>query len=488
MSPKVLLISPKTSNPHAIFWNVSYTLRESSKQTGRPILSPSYPLSLPVIANYIGKIRKDADIRIIDENVSQVTPAGIDADLVGISSNTLQAERAFQLAKEIKEHNKNIKVLIGGAHFGNTRNEEIIAEALTYADSIVIGESDNLWGGILEDFSNNRLRESYFCGQNFPRLDKLVLPRFDLLSLGSYLFRNLETSRGCNKRCSFCNVTTKLRFKNPDNVVAEIKHLREIEHKHEIEHRSIFFTDNLLNPIRHMDKSLQLMEALVRYKEEKFLGDELTWFGQVNSEIGMDDCNELLDLMVRSGAKRFLIGFESFHYNKGTKNSRGLTPDEKRKLFLETIKKLRGKGVDVIGSFVTGFDDEPESVFSEINDFVSESGLVLAQVTILTPFPGTRDFGTFKEQGRLIKENGSYGWSRFNGTNAIIAPKGNGIDKQEEYYKLLKRIYSNEAINKRISVREEVLQYGPQELFAEQVTVKSFQEVALSLSKHIQPE
>jgi len=484
---EVVLISPKYLKKETLSWNLSYALEEASKMWKQPIRSPSYPLALPLIASLIQKVKKDCNIQIIDENVHEIDFSNIKPDLICITANTLQVERSFQIANSFREKNPEVKVLLGGAHFrGSTKTDEIIKEALNYADSIVIGESDNLWKEILNDFEQKRLKDTYQC-DNVLQLDKLVLPRFDLLPLESYLFRNLEASRGCNRRCSFCNVKTHLRFKEANNVIEEIKYLRKIEHVKRIEHRSIFFTDNIFNPENpdEINKVKELMEKLIQYKEKKYLGDEISWSGQVSSKIGMEEFDDLLNLMVRAGAKRLLIGFESFYFEKDPLNKEKYPPKEKKERFLNSVKKVRDKGIDVIASFMVGFDNEPDSILKEIYYFINESGLVLVQVTVLTPFPGTKDFKRLREEGRLLKKDGHYEWNKYDCTNFVykfcVHPK-NIKNKQLEYYKLFKKIYNNNAIENRIRIRQKALPYEPKELFSEKLIIKSFQKVAQSLN------
>ena len=479
---EVLLVSPKYPDREALFWNLSYILEALGRQRGRQVKAPTYSMALPTVAALIQRARPQARIRIVDESVEELDVSSVGADLVCISAHTLQVDRAFQIADGLKRAHPERKILLGGAHIGSARDDEIIAEALEHVDSVVIGEADNVLETVLDDLERGRLQPSYFGNENISRLEELLLPRFDLLRLDSYLFRNMEASRGCNRRCSFCNVTTKLRFKNPEHVVEEIKYLRRTERQQATEHRSIFFTDSLLNPLGHEDAIKGLMEVLIRYREQRYLGDDLAWFGQVNTQIVMQEFDELLDMMSRAGAKRLLIGFEGFYFDKHGKHGDKLTIEDKKQEFLRVIRKVRSKGIDVFGSFVVGFDDEPQGALAELEEFINDSGLVLAQVALRTPFPGTRDFRRFRREGRLLhRRKQGYDWQQYTGARFVFAPSGSLEEKQQAYYDLLRRIYSDEAIGKRIRIRQQSLPYGPLEEMSEQLYVKSFQQLALRL-------
>lgn len=469
------MISPKYYVKN-LLWDYPYVRRICSEICNRQIKSSSYSLSLPLIASLIHREDKDIDVKIIDETVSKINFTAA-FDLVCITTNTLQAKRSFQLAEKF---GKKSRVILGGPHFGNY-NKEVIKEALSYADSVVIGESDHLWGKILKDFKENTLQQVYRGRTHLPDLNELILPRFDLLSLEAYLFRVLETSRGCTRRCHFCHVSSDLRFKPVDNIIEEIKYLREVEYNKRIEHRSIFFADNLLNPCaneEYVNRTKELMEKLIKYKEEKYLGDELSWDGQVDSYIGKNE--KLLDLMAKSGAQRLLIGFESF-YDVGKDPHRykvKLDAARRRKGFLNTIKKVRSRGIEVIGSFIIGFDTEPDTIFDEIYEFVNESNLLLVQIFILTPYPATKLFARLRRNGKLFKDNsGKYDWDKYDCFNFVFNA-GNINGKIINYIELLKRIYNNESILIRMAKREKTLlkKLRFNDLFSELLLLKNFQE------------
>ncbi len=76
------------------------------------------------------------------------------ADFVGITANTAQVPRAYQIADEFRS--RGVKVVIGGVHA--TFMEE---EARLHADSVVLGEAEDLWEGILEDAERGNLQPHY---------------------------------------------------------------------------------------------------------------------------------------------------------------------------------------------------------------------------------------------------------------------------------------------------------------------------------------
>ena len=124
---KILLIAPES-------------IRASKKKA---ILVPFPQASLTIIA---GLTPKEHSVTIIDERLHEID-FNSDYDLIGITAMTATSVRAYQIADEFRKRNK--KVVLGGIH-----PSALPDEAIQHADSVVIGEAENLWGILLEDFHN----------------------------------------------------------------------------------------------------------------------------------------------------------------------------------------------------------------------------------------------------------------------------------------------------------------------------------------------
>ena len=97
--------------------------------------------------------RKDVGIELIDENIEDID-FNRDYDLVAITAVTQQATRAYEIARRFRE--RNTKVVLGGIHASVLPDE-----ARLYVDSVVVGEAENLWPILIDDFRHNRLRPIY---------------------------------------------------------------------------------------------------------------------------------------------------------------------------------------------------------------------------------------------------------------------------------------------------------------------------------------
>ena len=83
------------------------------------------------------------EIRIIDESLAEID-FDQEVDLVAITAITPLALRGYEIADQFRRRGK--RVVIGGIHAS-----WLPEEAKTHADSVVVGEADEIWTEILED-------------------------------------------------------------------------------------------------------------------------------------------------------------------------------------------------------------------------------------------------------------------------------------------------------------------------------------------------
>lgn len=108
------------------------------------------PLSVSVISAYTPH---DIEVIYIDESKEKI-PFDYKCDMVGISINTFNARRAYEIAEKFKL--KGITVIGGGIHT-SLMHEEV----LEYCDSVVLGDVENIWGDVINDFKKGELKKVY---------------------------------------------------------------------------------------------------------------------------------------------------------------------------------------------------------------------------------------------------------------------------------------------------------------------------------------
>ena len=130
------------------------------------------PLSLAVLdALTPGK----HDVRVVNDIVEEIDFSDR-YDLVAITAMTVQAPRAYQIADVFRQ--RNVPVVIGGFHA-----TALPEEAKQHADTVVIGEAENLWPELLADCEKKAL-QPYYRDPTPPDLSKLVIPRWNHMNMG----------------------------------------------------------------------------------------------------------------------------------------------------------------------------------------------------------------------------------------------------------------------------------------------------------------
>ncbi len=337
---------------------------------------------------------KSWDIELIDERFTEVKYN--ETDLVAITTTSAYANRAYEIADNYRK--KDVKVIIGGIHASI-----LPEEAIRHADSVVIGEADNIWKGILEDFKKGNLKKIYKVIE-YPDLSNTPLTRWDLLKHFYFTHRVLQTSRGCPYNCEFCSVSKfsgrKVRHFPVEHIVNEIKNFKRIY----LPMDKYFFIldDNIAGDPVYAEKLFNAIKPLNTW-----------WMSQSSLLITKND--KLLKLAAESGCKALLFGFESVCQDALREMHKPFQFEEYKK----SIKKVHDYGIVVEGAFIFGSDFDTKSVFKETVNFCYDSDLDIAQYTILTPLPGTELFYRLKTENRITTTN----WDYYDTYHVVFKPK-----------------------------------------------------------------
>lgn len=303
-------------------------------------------------------------------------------------------------------------------------------EVLKHADAVVIGEAENIWGKVLEDFKKGSMKGKYKAetfhdmkGMPWPRLDLLNNP--DLYSTAQYV----QTTRGCPFNCEFCSTSpfwgTKYRMRPVDEVVEEIK---RFDRK-----KGVFIVDDDIAAVPARAK--ELFEKLIPLK--------IKWASQCGVSIAKHD--EILKLARKSGCVNLFLGLESPDEN--SIKSVDKMQNHPRE-FKNIVSKIRSYGIGVQGAFVVGLDNDSKYIFNIIDNFIIKAKLDAFQVNVLYPYPGTRIRERIITENRLTSND--YSNYILNGINFI--PKNMSQEELNKGYKwLLKKHTTYGAIFKKVS-------------------------------------
>ncbi|MBI5741400.1 MAG: B12-binding domain-containing radical SAM protein [Nitrospirae bacterium] len=372
-------------------------------------------LSLPAIA---ALTPSDWDVEILD---ARTTAVDFDrkVDLVGITAFTAEIPSAYSIADGFRQ--KGIKVVMGGIHAS-----ALPEEALQHADSVVVGEAEDVWKDLLKDFENGALKPVYRA-DNLIDMKGIPVPRRELLDRSIYTsYNTIQATRGCPFNCEYCAVTAffgnKFRTRPLAEVIDEIKGFQG---------KDFFFVDD--NITGHPKFARELFRALIPMKR--------IWGGQTTINFAKDE--ELLSLYSKSGGKYAFIGFETLSENNLKKMSKSWnSPDG----YKEAIRMIHRAGINIIGSFIFGLDEDDSSVFDRTFNFIMENNVDAAQFHILTPFPGTKLYADMEREGRITDRD----WSKYHTGEVIFKPKNMTADElQQGYFRIFKETYKLKNMLKR---------------------------------------
>jgi radical SAM superfamily enzyme YgiQ (UPF0313 family) len=382
----------------------------------------SYLLAVPTLASITPSVH---EIKVFDENIEEID-YGWPADLAGISVRTMFAKRAYEISENFRK--RGVKTVLGGIHPSMCPDE-----ALEFADSVVIGEAEGVWQGLLEDAEKGELKRRYESGEKTD-LKTSALPDRSVLAGDKYFSDVVQTTKGCPFQCEFCSVFAfdgkNIRSKTVEQLVEEISNLSPDASGYK--KKSIFFADDNIIADRGFARSL--------FKAIKPLN--LNWSCQASINIAQD--TETLALMKESGCGAILIGFESV----SAENLSRMDKKVNMKMnYMEAIKRIQAHGILVHGSFILGYDFDTEASFDELARFIEETKLLMPLVNVLTPFPGTELFKRLEKEGRIIHKD----WSRYDAKTVVFRPSLMTPEALKKGYdRVIKRIYSFDAIYKKL--------------------------------------
>lgn len=356
----------------------------------------------PLALGYVAALTPEHwDARIVDEYVEPVNTDEA-ADLVGITSYTANATRAYEISRQFRR--RRIPVVMGGIHASMLPDE-----AAQHADAVVVGEAEPIWNKVVSDFEKGALQRKYF-GELMP-MENWPIPRRDLFS-SKYQMDVIQTTRGCPFSCEFCSVTAFNHGQHRERPVEEV--LREMETlKQDIVY---IIDDNILGAGRAAEERLlTLFNAMIERTLIK------PWCTQAS--INIADNERLLKYAQKSGCRAIYIGVESVLPENLKQMKKGVNLKVGIAGFRERIKRIHDHGIAVIGSFILGHDHDDVSTPGKILKFMDEARIDVFQISYLTPFPGTKLFERLSDEGRILYKNFPEDWDYCDSDNIMFVPR-----------------------------------------------------------------
>ncbi len=414
---KILMVYPEYP---VTFWSFDHALKFISKKAAYP------PLGLLTVA---AMLPDHWDIRLVDMNVEKLKDRDLNwADFVMISAMMIQKKSVLGVLHRCRNLGK--KVVAGGPLFNSTPEE-----FTDLVDHLVLNEAECTLPSFLADLKTGNLRKVYST-DNFPELNTTPIPRWNLINIKKYATPMIQFSRGCPFDCEFCDITAlygrRPRVKSADQLIAELEAIYDLGWR-----GNVFIVDD--NFIGHKRKIKEMLPRLIEWMRSR----QYPFVFLTEASINLVDDDELIDLMVGAGFDTVFIGLE--------------TPDEdslkecaknqnRSRDMVAAIKKLQAAGLQVLGGYIVGFDNDDAGIFSRQIKFIQESGVVTAMVGLLNAPPKTRLWQRLEAENRL--ETSASG-DNTDGTINFI-PK---MDKEvliNGYREIVRTIYSPRYFYQRV--------------------------------------
>lgn len=284
---------------------------------------------------------------------------------VGVTGTTPQADEMAQIAKALND--AGAKWLIAGGPHASLEPQEVLAMGYK---TVLKGEGEYAVLDILRE-----KLEGYVEATRLYELDDLPWPDRTQAARYEYLIDGLRattvfSTRGCPSKCSFCcreMYGNRCTFRSAENVIAEVKELRDVYGFG----AAMFFDDTFtLRPKRLVQICHGLKDLGVKWR--CFVRtDTVTW--------------PILKLMKDSGCVEVGVGIESGS-QKILDNVHKGTTVEQNNVFMHNARTV---GIRTKCFLILGLPGESHETVAETRRWLASQKPDNFDVTIYTPYPHT---------------------------------------------------------------------------------------------------
>jgi len=305
--------------------------------------------------------------------------------LVGVQSH--QFHRALDLAALARSRSVACAV-VGGPHSMTCDTAELQGRGVSFA----LAEAELVWPAILRDALAGALEPVYGGDRRWQeRLEPPPLRPPSKRDLRRYAVRlmGIYPARGCPFTCNFCSVIKiagrAMRSQPVATTLASLKAAQAAGV------RRVMFTSDNFNKIPDLRA---LLEAMI---DE---GVRLPFFAQCDVQIEREPA--LVELLARAGCFQMFVGVESFS-REALRAAHKLHNKPER--YARIVELCRAHGITSHFSNILGFPGDTEASIREHLATLRALGPDVASFYLLTPIPGTEQYGDFLEQGLISEDN-----------------------------------------------------------------------------------
>lgn len=438
-----------------VFVNPPYEQIAKGNEHIKHIINRSPSLGLLLLA---AQARKSGyTTQIIESDLEDLSPETVAEMIleirprfVGITLFTVGVFNASIIAKNIKEMDSDIVVIVGGPHVSSMGYETMkrfddFDIAVVYEGELIL---DSLLTAIkekspLEEVEGIIYRDAEDALRTTPPppsikdLDSLPMPAWDILPNfpDAYLpaiydyprapVATYSASRGCPFKCEFCDTSTfgsKVRYNSPEKVYEIMRHLSQ---EYGVKH--LQFVDDLF--VAHNARVLRLCNLLIADKID------MTW----SCTARVDTVRPAtLEMMKKAGCWEISFGLES----GSDEMLKGMRKSITSEVSEQAVRWTHDAGIRVKGLFMLGYPGETRESIEETKAFVKRLPLTTMNLSKFTPYPGSPIYR--KLYGISIREED---WTRLNGMNFVYEAEGlTARELDAEYQAIIKTFYKRAQI------------------------------------------
>lgn len=372
---KVLLLYPEFPDT---FWSFRHALPFLGKRSAYP------PLGLLTVS---ALLPPHWERRLVDLNIEKLRDRDLAwADVAFTSAMLVQAPFLADLIARCRS--VGLRTVVGGPI---TSGEH---DAYRGADHIVQGEAWGVIGELVRDLETGQ-GKPWYKSLHWTDMTRLPPPDFALAKMRRYSAMPVQYSRGCPFSCEFCDIVElfgrTLRTKTAEQVLAEFDQLYASGWR-----GSVFIVDDNFAGNKKAIKALlpRLSDWMDRRR------NPFSLFTQASINIADDE--ELLSLMRAARFVKIFVGIETpvkeCHLASGKHQNAHSD-------LLACVHRIQEHGMEVMGGFILGFDEDPPEIFETMIAFIQEAAIPVSMVGLLTALPNTRLWRRLSEEGRILRQS-----------------------------------------------------------------------------------
>ena len=357
--------------------------------------------------------KKGYEVMVICAKENQIDYQAVrdfNPNLIGVTVYSYTKKTVYRFCTKVKQELREVLICAGG-YLPTYYGVEMLKEAL-FIDFVIRGEGERSFLNLVSHLEKGedlkhvkgltfRVDDEIVINEDQPlieNLDTLPFPARDVLLDNKVKIASIVTSRGCARKCRFCNTTNfwkNWRGRDVQNVIEEIKSL------YQLGLRYFSFNDTSFEDSRTYD-NYERITAIARGIVD--LNLDISYIASFRAEFNRKANPQLMELLKKSGLRQVRVGIETANESDRKLYGKWATLDDNVKI----IEFFHHYNIYVRVGFI---NFNPYSTFAGLEkniDFLEKCNWANNFYTIssrLTVYKGTGLYDNVKADGLMIGEN-----------------------------------------------------------------------------------